>query len=154
MHNWCLHDHDRRIETHKAKPADSAQRVIDLAKAKGWSGIKLFGSPEYLVEAFNKALDAGLQVEAMNRDQETLFKKTLTDRGMVPVQATFGAPLSKPSQTAPDGPDAPVQGDAPAAAAKPRMALPNLAQMASRIVPKKDEAGGTAPDVTRTTRPR
>ena len=27
-------------------------------------------------------------------------------------------------------------------------------QMASRIVPKKDEAGGTAPDVTRTTRPR
>lgn len=68
-------DHGNQITATDGTAKDNAQRLIELAKLKGWQVIRLSGSIAFAEAAMINALAAGLDVTPADEEQRELWKK-------------------------------------------------------------------------------
>ena len=105
-------DNGNEITSTGGTSKDNAQRVIELARLKGWQIVRLTGSIAFVEAAMINALAAGLDVAPLDDEQRALWKQiqmtiaaptvalvkaSAPDVLMPPSLATLGKKLSKPA---------------------------------------------------------
>lgn len=76
-----LVDRGDMLTAQKMAPAAAAERVVALAIAKGWQGIELTGSRDFVREAMRSALKNGLAVSPKDKDQMDMLEAILAEMG-------------------------------------------------------------------------
>jgi hypothetical protein len=76
-----LVDRGDMLTAQKMAPAAAAERVVALAIAKGWQGIELTGSRDFVREAMRSALKSGLAVSPKDKDQMDMLEAILAEMG-------------------------------------------------------------------------
>ncbi len=72
-------DMGSRITASGGTAKANAERVVELARMKGWKRIVFSGDEEYLREAFRQALAKGLEIATDGERQQTLLKTILAE---------------------------------------------------------------------------
>lgn len=91
-------DYGDRVESVNATPAESAQRILALAMAKGWGSVSFSGNEAFLRAAFALAFEHNLNIMPKDAAQQLILDEIKTGRvSTASVMAAGPAPAPAPS---------------------------------------------------------
>lgn len=88
-----IRDHGQTITAHAMPDQEAAQKMVSMAKAKGWKHVTFNGTDSFVREAMRQALMSGLTVEPANLHQAGLLDEV---KAQVSGQAMVALMGSKP----------------------------------------------------------
>lgn len=113
-------DKGDRITAQKMTDEAAASRVIALAVAKGWCGVELSGSREFVRHAMRDALRAGLAVHPKDSDQRRVLDEVLREMNRggdgeheIEARPSFAQRLAQRRQQQTQPPPPPTPGRSP-----------------------------------------
>jgi hypothetical protein len=75
-----IFDQGSRIISEGSNSELAAYRLVELALAKQWQKVSFTGDEQFLRDAFERALDSGLEVQAKNEAQQILLDEIKRDK--------------------------------------------------------------------------